>query len=218
MKAVIFDMDGTLIDTEKFNIMFWCEAGKKFGFGITPDDVIHIRSLDSRLVAKYFRERFGDSFDFETVRGERRRLMRAHVEANGIEPKPGIREVLDYLKGTGAKLAVATASTQEHADDYLEQIGVKDMFDMVISTHSVENGKPAPDVYLYACRCLGFDPKDCVAVEDAPFGIESAYRAGCHVVTVPDVSEPDEKQLDMLECVAETLDGLIPYFREIGLE
>ncbi len=191
-KAVVFDMDGTLLDTEKLNVRFWMEAGRTFGYNVTEEDVLFIRSLDGRFVRKYLCERF-PGFDFDRVREERRRLMDIYVNANGVELKPGVREILEYLRSNGVKTAVATASRQDHVTKYLSMTGIDGLFNEIVCTSSVKNGKPAPDVYLYACEKIGELPQDCAAVEDAPNGVRSAYDAGCDVIFIPDLTGPDQE-------------------------
>lgn len=183
-------MDGTLIDTEKLNVRFWIQAGRNMGFDISEDEVLHIRSLDSRLVREYL-ERNHPGLDFQAVREERRRLMKEHVDSDGLELKPGVNRILDLLADMGIKTAVATASRPDHANGYLDMLGIHRKFERVICTSSVENGKPSPDVYLYACAQIGERPQDCLAVEDAPNGVRSAYAAGCRVAFVPDLTEAD---------------------------
>ena len=128
INAVIFDMDGTLIDTEKLNVRFWIQAGKNMGFDIKVDEVLHIRSLDSRLVCEYL-ESNHPGLDFQSVREERRRLMKEHVESEGLELKPGVNRILDLLAKEGIKTAVATASRPDHANDYLDMLGIHEKED-----------------------------------------------------------------------------------------
>ena len=97
---------------------------------------------------------------------------------------------------------------QQRTKQYLTQIGIYDKFDQLVSATTVENGKPEPDVYLYACEQIGEKPKDCIAVEDSPNGILSAYRAGLSVVMVPDLAEPDEETAKLLYAKFDTLAGL----------
>lgn len=211
--AVIFDMDGTLIDTEKLNVRFWIEAGRHFGIEIAPEDIIHIRSLESRQTKAYLEGRYA-GFDYEKVRDERRILMKEHVDANGVELKPGVKEALGFIKGRGMKTAVASASRIDHVSDYLRMTGIIDYFDRIITTSCVERGKPFPDVYEYACSELGEEPSRCIAVEDAPNGIRSAFDAGCRVVFVPDLTPADDEIAGKAH-VLESLDLLPRYLEEI---
>ena len=109
------------------------------------------------------------------------------------------------MKQNGIKTAVATATPIELTLQHLTKIGVKDKFDKIVSAKQVANGKPAPDVYLYACEQIGENPSDCIAVEDSPNGIKSAYAAGCKPVMVPDLTQPDDEIKPLLYGVADTL-------------
>lgn len=190
--AVIFDMDGTLIDTEKLNVRFWKEAGRSFGHEVTDEDVLFIRSLDGKLVRRYLEDRF-PGFDFDTVREKRRELMNSYVDEHGVQLKPGVKDILEFLKSKGVKTAVATASRRDHAERYLKMTGIFDYFTDIVYTSSVEHGKPSPDVYLLACDSIGERPEDCIAVEDSPNGIRSAHSAGCRTVFIPDLTGADEE-------------------------
>ena len=100
---------------------------------------------------------------------------------------------------------MATATQPVRAFAYLEMLGIKDMFDEIVCTAMVANGKPAPDVYEFACGTLGLAPGECMAVEDSPNGVLSAYRAGCKVVMVPDQTQPDENLKKCLYACVPTL-------------
>lgn len=206
VRAVIFDMDGVLIDTEKHYNIAWCEAAKQAGYtDFTREHALMLRSCDARAASKMMKGIFGEQFDYYAIREIRRTIVAKRLEKYGLEKKPGLDEILAFLHKKGIKTAVATATPLELTLQHLEKIGVKDQFDKIVSAKQVENGKPAPDVYLYACEQIGEQPKDCIAVEDSPNGIRSAYAAGCMPVMVPDLTEPDEELKPLLYAVVKTL-------------
>ena len=206
VRAVIFDMDGVLIDTEKHYNIAWCEAAKQAGYtDFTREHALMLRSCDAREASKMMKGIFGEQFDYYAIREIRRTIVAKRLAKYGLEKKPGLDEILAFLHKKGIKTAVATATPLELTLQHLEKIGVKDQFDKIVSAKQVENGKPAPDVYLYACEQIGEQPKDCIAVEDSPNGIRSAYAAGCMPVMVPDLTEPDEELKPLLYAVVKTL-------------
>lgn len=205
IKAVIFDMDGVLIDTEKHYNAAWCEAAQAAGFDFTREHALMLRSCDARVACRMMQEIFGERFDYYAIREVRRELVAKRLARYGLERKPGIDEILGYLKEKGIKAAVATATPLELTLQHLEKIGVKDCFDEIVSAKQVTNGKPAPDVYLYACEQIGERPQDCIAVEDSPNGIKAAYAAGCMPVMVPDLTPPDDEIRPLLYAEAKTL-------------
>ncbi|MCX4377650.1 MAG: HAD family phosphatase [Lachnospiraceae bacterium] len=206
VRAVIFDMDGVLIDTEKHYNIAWCEAAKQAGYtDFTREHALMLRSCDARAASKMMKGIFGEQFDYYAIREIRRTIVAKRLAKYGLEKKPGLDEILAFLHKKGIKTAVATATPLELTLQHLEKIGVKDQFDKIVSAKQVENGKPAPDVYLYACEQIGEQPKDCIAVEDSPNGIRSAYAAGCMPVMVPDLTEPDEELKPLLYAVVKTL-------------
>ena len=211
--AAIFDMDGTLIDSEKLNLRFWTEAAAMHGIYLAKEDVLHIRSLDSRLSRRYLEERY-PGFEFDSIRETRRELMRVHVETEGLELKPGVKEILTELRSKGIRTAVATATQPVRAFAYLGMLGIKDMFDEIVCTAMVANGKPAPDVYEFACGTLGIAPGECMAVEDSPNGLKSAHSAGCTTVFIPDLTGPDEDTADVTDLLFHDLNEMCRYVIE----
>lgn len=204
IKAVIFDMDGTITDTEWCNVRFWCEASREFGFDMQEEDILYIRSLEAKRSAEYLASKY-EGFDYYQVRELRRKLMREYVDANGVQAKPGVKELLTYLKDNGIKTALATATQYQHAERYMKDLGFFDLFDSIVCTSMVEHGKPAPDVFLYACKCIGEDPGNCIAVEDSPNGVRSAAAAGCITVMVPDLTPADEEMRSLIAAEASSL-------------
>lgn len=192
IKAVLFDLDGTLIDTEKLYRKYWPMACRDFGFELSDERALELRSLGRPFSPARFKEWFGESFDYGLVRARRKELVEEHIDRYGVDIKPGARELLQYLKSQNIISAVCTATDPARTEKYLKLVGLEGYFDKIISATMVKNGKPSPEVYQYACEQLGLAPQDCVAVEDAPNGVISAYEAGCRVVMVPDQTEPDE--------------------------
>lgn len=192
-KAVIFDLDGTVLDTEKLLVKYWCMAANEFDFPMEREHALQLRSLARKYAEPLLKEWFGESCDYMTLRNRRMELMTAHINKYGLETKGGIKELLVYLGENGYKRAVATATDLNRAGGYLKDVGLYDYFDCIISAHQVQNGKPKPDVYLYAVSQLGLQPDECIAVEDSPNGVISASDAGCRTIMVPDLTEPDDE-------------------------
>lgn len=198
IQAVIFDMDGTLIDTEKYYRRCWRRALREFGYQITEEQLLSLRSTGRPFALVRFQELFGAEFPYREVRARRQELVEACVRTEGIQQKPGVGTLLSFLKKQRIRTAVATASDPERTNRYLKLAGLEHCLDDLFSATMVERGKPAPDVYLYACGQLGLPPAACLAVEDSPNGVQSAWRAGCSVVMVPDQTPPTEELRPML--------------------
>ncbi|MCI5955332.1 MAG: HAD family phosphatase [Lachnospiraceae bacterium] len=206
IRAVIFDMDGTLIDTEKYYRIFWPKALAEFGYHMTDEQALSMRSLGRPFAPARLRQWFGEELDYDAVRQRRKDMMEECLDREGIRRKPGALELVQRLKADGITTAVATATDPERTAKYLRLTGLEGYFDRLISATQVKEGKPSPDIYLYACEQLGLKPEECLAVEDSPNGVLSAYRAGCKVVMVPDQTEADEETKKYLYAVAENLD------------
>lgn len=203
--TIIFDMDGTLIDTEKYFRACWPKALAAFGYEMSDEQALSMRSLGRPFAPIHLKEMFGESIDYTQVREKRKELVEECIKEHGIQLKPGVIELLQWLKENHIRAAIATATDMERTNRYLKMLGIHEYFDKLISATMVKEGKPSPDIYLYACEQLGRKPEECIAVEDSPNGVLSAYRAGCKVVMVPDQTAPEEELKSKLFACVETL-------------
>ncbi len=205
IKGVLFDMDGVVLDTEKLYTRFWQEAAQFFGYPMTKEQALGMRSLNRGAGVAQMQSYFGKDVDYEAIRNKRMELMDAFVAVEGVEIKLGIHELLDYLDEKGLKRAIATSSPLERTKLYLSSVNLEKRFDELVSGYMVEKGKPEPDIYLYAASKLGLKPEECLVLEDSPTGIIAAHRAGCIPVMVPDQDKPDEEVRRLLYAVTENL-------------
>lgn len=211
--AVIFDLDGTLTDTEKFYQKAWPEALEHFGYKAEPWMALELRSLGRPFAPLKFKEWFGEDFDYNLVREYRKGLVADIIKEHGIPLKPGAKEILTWLRENNILTAIATANDYKRTEGYLNKIGLFEYFDKIICADMVSQGKPAPDIYAFACKELNLSPDRTFAVEDSPNGVSSAFGAGCKVVMVPDLTQPDEELKSKLYAKVDTLLGIKELFK-----
>lgn len=193
VKAVVFDMDGVLFDTERLCMDSWLAVAEKQGI---PDmekffpSCIGRNLTDTRVL---FHEFYGDAFDYDVFRKQASIWFHEVIERKGVPVKPGVREILTFLKEGGYHIGLASSTSRPAVENHLERAGIRDYFQSLTTGDMVLHSKPCPDIYLMACGSMGEDPARTVAVEDSPNGIRSAYSAGMIPVMVPDLLAPDEE-------------------------
>ena len=208
MNMILFDMDGTLFDTEKHYQWAWRKAIADAGYELDASEVLKLRSLGAPYNVAQFQEWFGEDVDYHAIRQERMNLMK-NMLTNEIPVKPQVPQTLEKLRQMGYSMAVVTATGQEQAVSNLKLAGLLPFFDRVISASMVKRGKPAPDVYLHACEVLEVQPENCYAVEDSPNGVMSAHAAGCRTIMIPDLTQPDAELSRLLYRKLDTFGALI---------
>lgn len=218
VKGVLFDMDGLVLDTEKLYSRFWMEAAHELGYPMTFEQALGMRSLNKKFSTAYLETLFGPGIDYDTMRAVRIRRMDAWIDVHGVEPKPGIYELLDYLHKEKIPCAITTSSPSARIKAYLTPQKLYDQFDAICSGYEVEHGKPEPDIYLYGASKIQTAPKDCLALEDSPAGIESGYRAGCMAVMIPDQDQPSSETKKLCFAKADSLKDIIDIIKKLNFE
>lgn len=209
IRGILFDMDGLVLDSEILYTRFWREAAHSLGYPMTVEQSLGMRSLGKDRGQPYLESLFGPGIDYTTLRNKRIELMDAYVETHGIPPKPGIFELLDDMEARGIAAAITSSSPMESIRNHLSAVNLLHRFQKLCSGHDIPNTKPAPDIYLLGAKELGLDPAECLALEDSPTGILSAYRAGCLPVMIPDLDQPGVETQKLLYAKADSLADVI---------
>lgn len=195
IEAVLFDMDGLMLDTERLTMKAFDWAGEQLGYQPLGYMVMKTLGMNGASCIKIFADEFPDGPTFDEVRLKSKEFFNQYLEENGVPIKPGLFELLKWLKEHGYKMAVGTSTRESSARSELELAGVLPYFDEMVCGDMVAAGKPAPDIFLEAARRLGVPPARCLVLEDSPNGIRAAYAAGMQPVVIPDLQEPDEEIL-----------------------
>lgn len=212
-RAVLWDMDGTLVDSAEYHWLAWRDTMAREGSPITHEQFL--ASFGQRNDS-ILRQWLGDKATPELIQrvgDEKEELYREHVRTGGIEPLPGVFEWIHRLHRQGWRQAIASAAPRANVEAILEAIGSADCFEKTVSAEDVHRGKPDPEVFLVAASKLGVAPKRCIVVEDAAHGIEAARAAGMKSIGV----SRDGKALKA-DVVVASLDRLAPDAFELLLE
>lgn len=204
VKAVVFDMDGLLFDTEKLYGQAILTAAKELRVEMTTEVFLTFVGTPWSHNKRQMLEAYGEAYPAEELRV----LWMEHFKLlldDGLELKPGVVELLDLLDETGLPRAIATSSSHGTADHHLAAHGLTDRFHHIVAAGDYANSKPAPDPFLTAAQRLGVDPRDCLALEDSLNGVRSASTAGMMTVMVPDLIQPPEEIRGLCAAVAGSL-------------
>lgn len=191
IESVVFDMDGVLFDTERVCSLVWSQVGKEIGLKDIDYAITACVGLNSRDTKEVFLKQYGSDFDYEDFRERSNLLFHKIIESEGLPMKPGVVELLHFLQDSNYKIALASSTNKTNVLKYLESAGIAHYFQAVVTGDMVTKGKPDPEIYLKACGELGSSPECCIAVEDSPNGLKSAFGAGMKPVMVPDLIQPD---------------------------
>lgn len=213
-KAVIFDMDGLMIDSERVTYNEYVKKLHMLGHDDFTED-IYIRCLgkNKQGICQVFYDYYGDDFPMKEVWDD------VHVWIDDslreyVPKKKGLDKLLKYLKENQYKTIVATSSGRSRVDEILKNAQIIDYFDDTICGDEVEHGKPNPEIFLTACQRLGVTPEEAVVLEDSESGIMAGYNGNIDVICVPDMKYPEKEFAEKVTMMAESLEDVIDYLEK----
>ena len=205
LKAVIFDVDGTLLDTERIYMQAWKEAAAEQGY-VMPDELLNkTRGVDAKVAARIFEEEIGNGFSYQKTRPIRVRIAEEIIERESPILKPGVLELLSFLREKGIRLSVASSTKTKTTKEHLQINGIADWFEVIVGGDMITKGKPNPDIFLKAAELLGEAPENCIVVEDSPAGIRAGSAAGMKTVLVPDQAAITQEIIDLSDVQMKSL-------------
>ena len=210
-EAVIFDMDGVIFDSEALVMKTWKIVAEKYGFGDIESVCRQCLGTNAAATRQIFLDAYGEDFPYDDYKKEMSELYHMEAAGGNLPVKPGVREILKYLKNAEIKTGLATSTREAVVRKELEEAGIIEFFDVIVCGDMVERSKPAPDIYLEACRMLQVRPEDSCAVEDSYNGIRAAHAVGMKPVMVPDLAEPTEEMENLAERILPSLHEVREY-------
>lgn len=194
IKAIIFDMDGVIFDTEMIYLKVWSEVFEKYRYKMTKEIYASVLGTGRENVKKVFVNHFGSDLPIDDMYIEKDDNLAKEIE-KGVPLKSGVYEILEYLKENDFKIALATSATSKRAFKQLKQANIENFFNAIVCRDEVRETKPNPDIFLKAADKLMVKPEQCIVIEDSSAGIEAAFNAGMLPIHVVDLKEADEKIL-----------------------
>ncbi len=196
IKAIIFDMDGVIFDTEMVYLKVWSKVFEKYGYKMTKEIYTSVLGTGRENVKKVFVNNYGSNLPIDDMYKEKDENLAKEIE-KGVALKAGAYEILKYLKENDFKIALATSAISKRAFKQLKQANIYKFFDAVVCRDEVEKTKPNPDIFLKAADKLNVNKSECIVIEDSSAGIKAAFNAGMIPIHVIDLKDADSDILEM---------------------
>ena len=210
IKAVLFDMDGLMVNTESLSTEAFINSAKAQGYNMTKEETLKVLGFTKANIYQFWIDYFqGTNVDGKKLVDDHYEYIENVLYTVGPEKMPYVEELLKYLRENNYKIAVASSSDTADIKNNLEKTKLEKYIDEIASGAEVENGKPAPDVFLLAAERLDVDPKDCLILEDSKAGVKAGKASGAMVFMVPDMFTVDKECEDTADRILTNLGEVI---------
>ena len=210
-KAVVFDLDGVLFDSERAVMQCWKEVASRHNIPDIEKAILACTGTTMVRTREIMLNLYGADFPYDEYARESSAIFHSRYDGGRLQMKPGVKELLTFLKEHDKKIALASSTRQQVVTDELRDAGVIEYFDRIICGDMVSRSKPAPDIFLKACEELNISPSDSYAIEDSYNGIRAAHAGGLHPIMVPDLLPADEEMQSLAEIVLPSLTSVMEY-------
>lgn len=210
-KAVVFDMDGVIFDSERAVMQCWKEVASRHNIPDIEKAILACTGTTMVRTREIMLNLYGADFPYDEYARESSVIFHSRYDGGRLPMKPGVKELLTFLKERGKKIALASSTRQQVVTDELRDAGIIEYFDRIICGDMVSRSKPAPDIFLKACEELNVSPSDSYAIEDSYNGIRAAHAGGLHPIMVPDLLPADEEMQSLAEIVLPNLTSVMEY-------
>lgn len=214
-KAVIFDMDGVIFDSERAVYLEWCEMSEKYGFKNIEEVYPKVIGVNAKLCRKIFLDFYGEDFPFDAYKDEQSKAYHEKYDGGRLPLKSGIKELLVYLKGKGYKTAVASSTRTDVVTQQIIDAGLMPYFDYIVGGDQVTNSKPNPEIFLTAAEKLSVKPEEAYVIEDSFNGIRAAKAAEMTAIMVPDMLMPDDEMKEKADYILKDLSAVEELIKNI---
>ena len=215
--TVIFDMDGVIFDSEILVLQAWKEVAERHGIAGVEAACHECLGTNSVVSKGVFLKHYGEDFPYEEYKAEMAEVFFSHASGGKLAKKPGVEELLKYLKMRGFKIGLASSTREVLVRSEISDGGLLGYFDQIVGGDMVERSKPEPDIFLEACRRLGTRPENCYVIEYSHNGIRAAYAAGMHPIMVPDLMEVTEEMKSLAEEILGSLCAVQEFLQGSGI-
>nr|WP_295740434.1 HAD family phosphatase [uncultured Acidocella sp.] len=215
VEAVIFDMDGLLLDTESLAMAALVSAGQALGYDMKDEFCYLMIGAPADKCRALVTEKYGADFPLERYFATQEQHLRELVDAGKMQLKSGVIEILDELDRQGIKRAIATSSSRLRTDHHLQLAGIAHRFQDIVTRDDVTRGKPNPDPYLKAASLLGVAPDRCLALEDSYNGVRAAVAAKMRVIMIPDLLPATDEMRKVAHRIVTSLHDAVTHLQEL---
>ncbi len=216
VKGVIFDMDGTMFDSEVVSADAWLKAGEILNLDIDRAFVLSFTGKNHLAIEKMIADRFGNAVSFEEIIELKYKLGNEYYEQHGVPIKKGLVKLLEYLKSENIPAAVATSTSKEKAEPNIKKAGVYDYYKAFVYGDMIEKSKPNPDIFHHAAKLIDCKPEECLVIEDSVAGVQAGKAAGGYTIFIEDIVKVPEDVKEGISAEKKDLEEVIDWIKAVN--